>query len=375
MQISCTQENLRTCLSLIGHIAARQGSLPILSNILIRAESKAITCLATNLEIAMSYQLRGKVDEDGAVTANAKLLTDVVNLLPKDRVDLRVSNTEIEVTCRGNTTKVRGMDAAEFPLIPTVAREGAVRVGVAAFRDALAQVAFAAASGESRPELSGVLWKFDGISATIVATDSYRLAERTLTLVENAVPKGTAVIVPIRTVQEILRVLGAAQEEAPPDVTIVPTTSQLLVVVGSLEVTSRLIDGTYPDYTQILPKTWSTRVIVNRQELQTAARAASLFARTGVNDVHLRCMPAEGQLIVRSENAQLGEHQAVLDAEVEGDAVTTILNARYLLEGLAVTPGERIAVELTGAVAPVALRSTEVQRGEEYTYIIMPIKQ
>jgi len=374
MRISCTQENLRSCLGLVGHIAARQGSLPILSNVLLRAEAKAITCAATNLEIAMSYQLRGKVDEDGAVTANAKLLTDVVNLLPKDRVDIRVHENNIELTCRGNVTNVRGMDAAEFPLIPAAARGGAVRVGADAFRDALSQAAFAAATGESRPELSGVLWKFDGVGATIVATDSYRLAERKIALVENAAPKGTAVIVPLRTVQELLRVLGSQSDEAPTEITITPTASQLLITIGNLEVTSRLIDGTYPDYTQILPKAWSTRMTVSRQELATAARAASLFSRTGVNDVHLRILPKEGQCTVRSENAQLGEHQAVLDAEVEGDAVETILNGRYLLEGLAATPGERIAIELTGSAAPVALKPIEAQR-DEYLYIIMPIKQ
>ncbi|MDP3770759.1 MAG: DNA polymerase III subunit beta [bacterium] len=376
MRFSCTQENLKAALSLIGHIASRQGSLPILSNVLMRADAKAVTLVTTNLEIAMTYHLRGKVEADGSVTTNAKLLGDVVNLLPRDRVDVEATATELKLQCRGSATKVRGMDAAEFPLVPAVERSHVVRVDAVAFRDALAQVAFAAATGSTRPELSGVLWRFDGSTATIAATDSYRLAERTITLAACGVPKGTAIIVPLRTVQELLRVLGAPPEDdQPTELTIVPTQSQLLAVAGNLEVVSRLVDATYPDYAQILPRTWQTRVRVGRSELQTAVRAASLFSRTGVNDVHLRCLSKEGQLIIRSENAQLGEHQAAIDAEVEGDTVETVLNARYLLDGLAVTPGDRVSIELNGAVAPVALRTAEAQEENQYLYIIMPIKQ
>ena len=372
MRFSCTQENLHTALTLIGHIAARQGSLPILSNVLIRAEEKVITLIATNLELAMTYQLRGKVDEDGTFTANAKLLTDVVNLLPKDRTDLTATEGSIELRCRGSATKVRGMDAAEFPLIPTIKREGAIRMPAAALRDALASTVFAAAAGESRPELGGILWKLEGTSATLAATDSYRLAEARLPLLANAAPKGTAIIVPSRTVAELLRVLGALPDDEATEVACYPSSSQLLVVAGNLEVTSRLVDGTFPDYAQIVPQSWSTRIRVARGELQATVRAANLFARTGVNDVSLRCLPKANQLIVRSENAQLGEHQSSIDAEVEGDEVTTILNARYLLDGLAVIPGDRVAIELTGAVAPVALKPVE---GEGYLYIVMPIKQ
>lgn len=372
MRFSCTQENLRTALGLIGHIAARQGSLPILSNVLIRAESKVITLIATNLELAMTYQLRGKVEADGTFTANAKLLTDVVNLLPKDRVDCVVSGSELELRCRGNATKVRGMDAAEFPLVPEVKQEGGIRVAIAALRDALASTVFAAASGESRPELGGTLWKFDGTEATIAATDSYRLGERKLALLVNSGQKGTAVIVPSRTVTELLRILGTTQDDEGGEVALYPSASQLLVVVGSLKVTSRLVDGTFPDYSQIIPRSWTTRVRIPRGELQTAVRAASLFARMGVNDVHLRVLPKANQLIIRSENAQLGEHQASLDADVEGDEVTTILNARYLLDGLAVLASDRATIELTSAAAPVMLKP---EGRDDYLYIVMPIKQ
>lgn len=375
MKFSCTQENLRTALALVSHIASRQGSLPILSNVLIRAESRALTLVTTNLELGMTYQLRGKVEEDGVFTVNAKLVSDVVGLLPKDRVDATVSGSELELRCRGNGTTVRGMDAAEFPLIPTIARGAEARIPAAAFRDALGRIAFATATTESRPELSGVLWSFGKDAVTVAATDSYRLAEGVVPLAGTTVPPGTSVIVPGRTVAEILRVMGVPQDGAEdiPEVVVTPTASQLLVTVGGLALVSRLIDGTYPDYAQILPRTWTTRVVLPRGELMTAARAAGLFSRTGVNDVHLRMLPSERQLVVRSENAQLGAHQAILEAEVEGEPVTTILNSRYLLDGLSAIAGEQVAIEVTGPSAPVVVRPAE--DGAKYLYVIMPIKQ
>ncbi|MDO8462944.1 MAG: DNA polymerase III subunit beta [bacterium] len=379
MRFSCTQENLKNALNRIGAIASRQGSLPILSNVCVTAEGKMLTLAVTNLELAMVAQLRGKVEEEGATSVNAKLLTDVVQLFPADRIDVALlKNAELKLVCRGNTTKVRGMDATEFPLIPTVQREQEVVVGTTTLRDALARITFAVASGSARPELCGALLAFRDGAMTVAATDSYRLAEAQVPLLRSSAQSGTQVIVPARTVQEIIRVLGtfAGGEEDFAEVAIAYTPSQLLVTAGSLSITSRLVDGMYPDYRQIIPQTHTTRVVLPRGELQKTVRAASLFSRTGVNDVHLRVVTSGGQCIVRSESAQLGEHQATIDAsEVSGDEVTTILNARYLLDGLSAIATDMVAIELTGAVAPVTLRQTDEEGKKNYLYIIMPIKQ
>lgn len=374
MQFSCTQENLKTALALTSHIAARQGTLPILANVLIRAEAKVLTLAATNLEMAIVAQLRGLVAEDGALTVNARLLADVVNLLPRDRIDAKGSATEIELACRGSATKVRGMDASEFPLIPGVSQDHEAVLPAGVLRDGIGRVAFAVAGGSARPELCGVYVAFDGGSMKLVATDSYRLAEVTLPLTKSTVPKGTSIIVPSRTIQEILRILSVLQGvEGAEAVAITPTANQLLVTVGGLRITSRLVDGTYPDYTQIVPTSHTTRVVLSRDELQTTARAAALFARTGINDVHLTITPKTSTCAVRSENAQLGAHEATMEAaDAAGEDVRTILNSRYLLEGLAAIAGDAVAVELTGAVAPVVLRP---HGAADFLYIIMPIKQ
>lgn len=373
LAFSCTQENLRTALTGIGHIAQRQGSLPILSNVLLRTEGHGIDLVTTNLEVGMTYHLRGKVDAKGVFTTNAKLLADVVQLLPRDRVDAHVRGTELELRCGGSQTKVRGMDAAEFPLIPAIDRHQEAVAGVELLRQALGRVAFATASTDSRPELSGVLWRFSDDHVTLAATDSYRLAEVTFPLIRSTVTKDTAVIIPGRTIHELLRILATPQEDTMvPEATICPTPSQLLAVIGNLECISRLIDGTYPDYTPIIPQSWVTRAVLRRGDLQSVAKAASLFSRTGVHDVHIRFLPKERQCIVRSENAQLGEHQAILDAAIEGDPLEVVLNARYLLEGLAAMATDEVAVECSGSANPVCLRPV----GQEgYLYVVMPIKQ
>ncbi|MDO8425045.1 MAG: DNA polymerase III subunit beta [bacterium] len=379
MRFSCTQENLKNALNRIGGIAARQGTLPILSNVRIRATGNTLTFSATNLELAMVAHVRGKVDEDGEAAVNAKLLTDVVQLFPSDRIDVVMAKgVELELACRENKTKVRGMDASEFPLIPEVDRGQEVVVSTAVLRDAFSRITVAMASGTARPELCGALAAFTDGGMRLAATDSYRLAEVTMPFVRSTAGRGAQIIMPGRTVQEILRVLGTLSggEEDVAEVTLAFTPNQLVVTAGSLTLTSRLVDGTYPDYQQIIPQSFQTRVVLPRGELQKTVRAASLFARTGVNDVHLRVAPKDGVVRVWSENAQLGEHQAAIEvSEGTGDEVTTVLNARYLLDGLSAIPSDEVAIELTGAVAPVTLRPPEVTGQLRYLYIIMPIKQ
>jgi DNA polymerase III subunit beta len=380
MQYSCTQENIKTALQLVGPIAARQGSLPILSNVLMRVDAGIISIIATSIELTASLQLRGKAEEEGSFTASAKLLGDVVQLLPRTRVDLRVNDAYLELRAGGHHTKVRGMDVAEFPIIPDVPSEPSASLGISALRRALAQVIFAVAGSAGRQELSGVLLLFREQELVVVATDSHRLGEAIIPLTESAIGSGTSVIVPARTIQELLRILGSIQgvDGEASEVRVTVSGGQLAVRLGSFTLLSQLIDRTYPDYAQILPKEWTTQVRVARTAIQNATRAAGLFARAGVHDIHLHIIPKESRIVVRSENAQLGEHEASLDVVAEGDELTTILNARYLLEGLAAFDDDELIVRCTQPVAPVVISGFE--QGEEkaegqYQYVIMPIKQ
>ncbi len=363
MKFSCTQENFHRGLSVVGHVATRNISLPILNNVLIRAERGAIRLSATNLEIGMSCLLRGKVEEEGAFTVNGKLLTDYVALLPKERVDIVLEDRVFKISAPGAKTTIRGIPAEEFPVIPTVKREQTIKIPGADLKIALARVIFAAATDEARPEISGVYASGHEKTLTFAATDSYRLAEHQVTL-QNPT-KDFRIILPHRTLQEVLRTVGDEPVE------IAVEENQALFAYNDVELTTRLIEGQYPDYTQIIPREHTTTVEAGRDEFITAVKQASLFCKQGIYDVTLDC-DGEKILVIRAANAQAGEHETSLPVKVKGSALSIVFNFRYLLDGLASLPGESVMLEFGSPASPGLLRPKD---GAGSLYLIMPIRQ
>jgi DNA polymerase-3 subunit beta len=260
---------------------------------------------------------------------------------------------------------MKGMPAEEFPLIPTLERKKPIQVASEALRQAITQTIFAAAYDNARPEISGVFFQVDGPLLTLAATDSYRLAERRVPIAPTE-EKRTA-IVPTRALQELLRILDNSVET----VELYLTDNQLLAVVGDVELVSRLIEGQYPDYEQILPKESQTKATLPVSEFSRIIKSASLFCKTGINDVTVGFDPS-GSVTVRAANSQLGEHQTSLQGEVQGQATTVIFNYRYLLDGLANLPTDTAYLQVTNAESPGLLTPTNDQ---PYRYLIMPIRQ
>lgn len=349
---------------MVGHIATRNISLPILNNVLVRAERGLVRLSATNLEIGVSCVIRGKVESEGAFTVNGKLLADYVSLLPKDRVDIELVEKALHIAAPGAKTTLRGMAPEEFPLIPAVKREHMLAVPGADLRAALGRVIFAAASDEARPEISGVLLIAKDTTLTLAATDSYRLAEATLTLGTPTAAEVRA-IVPHRALQEVLRTVGDGVVE------IAVEESQALFVYNDIELTTRLIEGQYPDYGQIIPKEHETSLDLEREDLVAAVKQASLFCKQGIYDVTLEC-DGERTLKVRAANAQSGDHETTLPAKVTGKPITIVFNFRYLLDGVGGMSGDTIVLELGSAASPGLLRP---KTGHGYRYLIMPIRQ
>lgn len=363
MKFSCTQENFHRCLSAVGHIVTRNVSLPILNNVLIRAERGSIRLAATNLEIGMSCSLRGKVEEEGAFTVNGKLLADYVGLLPQDRVDVTQADKTLSIVSPRAKTNIRGLPAEEFPLIPTVKRGSALKLPGADLKAAIGRVIFAAASDEARPEISGVFFAIREKILTLAATDSYRLAESQVSLPAGA--RETRVIVPQRTLQEVLRTVSDEPVE------IAVEENQALFAYDDIELTSRLIEGQYPDYAQIIPKEHATTIEVGHDEFIAAVKQASLFCKQGIYDVTLS-YDGQSSLSVRSANAQAGEHETTITVKAKGDGQTIVFNYRYLLDGLASLVGDTAVLELGTASSPGLLRSKGATNA---LYLIMPIRQ
>src|SRR5688572_26573296 len=263
MKFSCTQENLNQGLAVVSHIASKNVNLPILGNVLIKGDDKVLRFSSTNLEIAIKCVVRGKIEEQGEFTVPSRLFSDYVSLLPKDRVDVELDGNALTVACGTYQTKLNGIAASEFPLIPTIEGQQKFAVKVNDFRRAVSQVLFAVAPNESRPEISGVLFKFmpegtGGLELVLAATDSYRLAEKVVAVNEGhstAIKEPVNVIVPSRTVAEIIRILGVFKDslENPEELEIHIGENQILFAYDTVELISRTIEGKYPDYRQLIP--------------------------------------------------------------------------------------------------------------------------
>jgi DNA polymerase III subunit beta len=380
MKFSCTQENLNQGLSVVSHIASKNVNLPILGNVLIKCDGNVLKLLSTNLEIAISCSVRGKIEVPGEFTVPSKLFSDYVNLLSKDRIDVEQNGSLIEVSCGSYKTKLNGVHAAEFPLIPSVDKRQKFTVNVSDLRRAISQVLFAVAPNESRPEISGVLFAFvqekKTISLTLAATDSYRLAERAVKASGGSGEGRTAVIVPSRTVAELMRILTVFKDDAesPADVDVFLSDNQILFSYGPVELISRTIEGKYPDYRQLVPESYQTELRISKDELQRAVKATSLFSRTGLNDITLNAA-SNGTVNVRANNSQTGEHTVDLEGAVVGKDNVITVNYKYLLDGVNNIDAETVALKLIDGMSPCVIQGGSDEEPSDYLYIVMPIRQ
>jgi len=375
MKIFSLQENLKQGLALVNHIAGKNVNLPILNNVLIRAEDGKIKLIATNLEIGIVSTVRGKIESGGAFTVNSKIISDCVNLLPNKKVGLEQKDGYLIVDCDNYQAKANGQSAEEFPLIPEVDKQSSFSASAEDVKRAIAQVLFAASTSETRIELSGVLFVFSGGNLTIAATDSYRLAEKKIQIKASSETE-KKIIVPAKTLQELLRILSIGLtdevEENNGEIKFYISDNQILFTYGTTELVSRLIEGQYPDYQQIIPATGKTKVTIDRSELIRAVKMASLFSKTGINDINLDFPLDKNQVMVSSVSGQTGENVTNLSAKVIGDDNGIVVNFRYLLEGLSNMEDEIVKIEVIDGNTPCIIRP---EHDPGYLYIIMPIKQ
>lgn len=379
MKLSCTRENLYRGLAITSHVGTKNVNLPILNNVLLRADGSGLKLISTNLEIAITCHVRGKIEQQGEYTVPSKLFFDYISLLPDERVDIDLHDDALAVTCGTSKTKIKGIPASEFPLVPPVTGGAKYSVLVDDLKLALSQVLFATATNESRPELSGVFISFghEGAGksgAVLAATDSYRLAEAIVKL-KTPCEGRKDVIVPQRTLSELSRIISVFKEdvEAPDALDIELSESQIVFRYGAVELTSRTIEGSYPDYRQIIPTTNSTEVILTRSELSQAVKTVSLFSKTGLFDVAISIDPVAGSVELAANDAARGENTAVLTGAVQGIANKITLNYRYLLDGLNALSTEQVIVRVIDAANPCVLLPKS--EDSKYRYIVMPIRQ
>lgn len=378
MKFSCTRDNLHRALTITGHLTTKNVNLPILQNILIEAKAGGIKFTSTNLEIGINYSVRGKVEQEGSSTIPSKLFFDYVSLLPMETVSLEEAAGVFHVSCGNNTTKINGIDAADFPVVPTISNEEGFLFPIEAFREALSHVLFCVASNDSRPELTGVCVNLEpseqGVQITLASTDSYRLSERKI-MIKGTIKETIRLILPARTLSELNRILSVFRDdvEAPTEVLMVFSQGQVVFRVAGVELVSRVIEGVYPDYTQIIPQTFQTETLIDREDFIRAIKAASLFSKQGLFDVNLEFDPQEGCICVKANDAVRGGNVVQCQAQVAGQANQVSVNYRYLLDGLSSMKTQKIRFKLIDAANPCLVEPEDPER--THLYIVMPIKQ
>ncbi len=379
MKFTCTQENLNQGFQIVQHATSKNLNLPILNNVLINLKENEIKLLTTNLDIGISYTVRGKIEKEGSFTVNAKLISDYVNLLPKENIDITLDDKEqLHVKCSGHQTKIKGLNAADYPLIPELSKKTKSSVNVELFREALNSVLFAVSKNENRPELNGILFKFVNNQLVLAATDSYRLAERKISIKQNSLGS-VNIIVPSRTLQELVRVLSILKSNIKEDseIEIYLSEGQILFVFDNFELVSRLIEGNYPDYEQIIPGKFNTQVICSVSDLLKNIKTVSLFVKENINDINLQFQvnndyTLKSAVHIRAFNEQLGESDATTNANITGIDNNIVVNFVYLLEGLNNIKTEEVKLEIIDNLSPIVISSANQ---DQYLYIVMPIRQ
>jgi DNA polymerase-3 subunit beta len=363
------QENLARGLSVVSRAVSNRSTLPVLANVLLKTEDAGLKLTATNLEIGITYWVPGKIESDGATTVPAKLLTDLVSSLPAgDRVDLALqAGDTLHLRCGRFETHIKGIDADEFPAIGAAGERPTTRIAQNALRRALAETVFAAASDEARPILTGVLARFEGDQVTLAAADNYRIAVKTIAILD-PVPE-TSVVIPARALVELSRVL--ADVEDPVEVVLAASRNQVLFHLDGIDLVSRLIDGQFPNYQQVVPQTHTTRAVFDREELLRAVRPAALIAHESANIVKLQIAGDDEPGITVSASAEVGDHVGQVEATVEGDGTTIAFNARYLADVLTNVSADQFALELNGPLSPGVFKPLG---DDHYIHVVMPVR-
>ena len=378
MKITCLQENLSRGLAVVGRAVANRATLPVIHNVLLSVDQSMLKLSATNLEIAMTTWVGVKIEEEGSITVPARLLSEFVNSLPNDPINLQLDEGSglLEISSGSSKAHINITDASEFPPIPTVDDGIAAEVDPLVLRSAITRVAFAAATEESRPVLTGVELKLDESKFTMAAADGFRLAVHHGALLK-PVPEEMSVIIPARTMNELNRLIGDREE--PVEILMTPAKGQVMFRIrggDTVEIVSQLLQGTFPNYEQLIPQSYTTRAVMDLPTVLRAARTASIFARDGSNIIRMHLMPAEAdteppKVEISARSEEVGDNEDTVDLdEIEGEEGKIAFNSRYLLDVLSVLEKGKVALETTTSSSPGVFKPTD---SDDYIHVVMPM--
>lgn len=367
MKIICLRENLKKNLNIAEKIIGRNLTLPILNNFLLATDKGRLKVSSTNLETGINTWTAGKVSDEGSVCVPAKTLTNLINNLSEEKISLETKKTALFIKTEKYKATINGFDPKDFPIIPKIKEDKNVfSLNAAVLREALVKTAFAAAVSDFRPEISGVFAELTDGALTLAATDSFRLAEKIIKIKDL---KGTEAlfIIPLKTIQEVVKILSDQKEGA---AKIVFSKNQVLFETESVQLISRLVEGSFPNYRQIIPKQFKTTAELDKNETSAAVKLTSVLSGK-LNDVKFAVNPGKKQIEITAKDAELGENQSVLEGKISGEPLEIVFNHNYLSDGFNNIAGDKIFVGFNGPTNPVLVKSPAET---DYLYIVMPIK-
>lgn len=367
MKLFCSQKDLDYAVGIVNKAISPNNTLPVLNNILMKAEGKKFYFSATNLEIAICCSVDADVRNEGSITVPAKLLSSYISLITDDKVEINLMDgNTLSISSASSNTKIKCISADEFPLIPTIEKGAEFSVNTNDFCTSINETVFAASTNISRPVLSGVLLSSKGEFLKLVATDSYRLAEKKVKLSEKPA-EDVYCIIPGRTMMELSKVMSKSEAK---EVKVNISKNQILFSIDGVELISRLIDGKFPDYEKIIPAEAKTTCTVSVEDLSLVLKRVSLFARENNNSVKV-AVTNDGRMVVSSEETKIGEEKADLSVKIEGENNKISLNSQYLLDVLTYIEEENVFLQMTDKSSPAVIRPVKT---DDYVYIIMPLK-
>ena len=381
MKVICTQENFKKAIYSTERVVGKQITLPILENILLETEGGMLKISATNLEIGVFLKVGAKVEKEGKITIPAKLLSSFVNNLPADStVSLVAENQALKVSSGSVEATMKGLLAQDFPIIPEMEGSFLFSLPAQEVKDAISRLIPCSSLDSSRPELSGINMLLFDKDIHMAATDSFRLAEAIIPMKKEKESeydifskKNNSLIIPANTLSEVLRVISPETKE----VRISIEESQIFFQVDNVRIVSRLINGKYPEYKQIIPKQFSTKTVLLKDELLRAVKIAGIFAKNKAGEVKFEIEPTTSEVRIYSKAEEVGDNKTVLQSEITGPKQEIIFNPRYIVDGVQAISTNKVALLMNDGSSPAVLRMVEGKNNDEikkYTYIIMPIK-
>jgi DNA polymerase-3 subunit beta len=375
MKINILKENLKQGLDVVERVAGKNLTLPILNNILISTEKNLLKLSSTDLELGIKYWTLAKIEKEGEITVPAKVFSSYINFLPEKKLILEVKGQTMHIDCENQKTQIKGLGAEEYPIIPKIESEDFIEINIQPFIEGLSQVVNFTSLNQARPELSGLYMSFQKDGLRLVSTDSFRLAEKTLYF-EKKISKEYSFILPQKTARELINIFADKKGK----IKLYYSPNQVLFEYAmpetdhpQIQIISRLIEGDYPDYQEIIPKKYDAQAVLTRTDFLNQIKAASIFSGKS-NEIKIKLEPGKQGIEILSENPECGENKSFLSGKIEGNEtkkIEVVFNYRFLIDGLADMKGAKITLGLNGEEGPASLK----QEGDpNYLYIVMPIK-